>query len=799
MASQRVSRLTIFSADNNKIIQATSELQKNYYSKPECVPALIEIAITHPEATIRQQAATAAARQVPKHWEELGSGVDKASIRSHLLQAALGEPIKIVRHLQSRVIAAIAGVDLDEGAWPDLIPGIISECANGAAPQREVCSFLLFALLEDDATHFGNQVRDLFALFQVIIKDPESSDIRINAMQGISCLLDIVDPDEDHESLAAIRELIPAMVNVLKDAIVTDDDEKVKIGFEVIQSLLFYESAIVGEHLADLIQFNIDLSINTEADPEVRNMALTFLNQAVRFRRMKVQGMKIQGTEVGSLLTLKALQIVAEIEEDEDEDDITPGRTALGLIDQLAADLPPKQVIVPLLNELPKYSKSDNSTLRKAGILALGTCVEGAPDFIATQMGSILPILMNLLGDAEVGVRSAALVGLTRIAEEMSDTLAPHHQELMQAIMKNLEFAQTNTTVPSPETAAKKNIAIIRIVCAALDSVVEGLDEKQMSPYAKELIQRLAPLLNHADHKIKAAASGAIGGIAQSIGKDFTPYFNDTVKVLAPYIVLKGSDEDLDLRSQVCDSMGRIATAVGPEAFQPYLNDIMLASEEGLNLGHSRLKETSFILWSVLAKVYENNFSQYLPGVMKGLLESVDMDDEEISVAVDNIAELETVQKEFVATGKRIKIKAVESDDMEDDEESDEEDLDPVTPQIMEKEIAIEVLGDVITHACDAQQAENYLEPTVEKVNALVEHPYEGIRKASVSCLFRCFARLVQLTEQATGRKWDSTPPLEATDAIKKLGYTTIQAVSAIWEDEMDRYVYIFLFNFPSY
>ena len=717
--------------------------------------------------------------------------MSKDAIRKHLLQATLKEQTRLVRHAQSRVVAAIARVDIPNNAWPDLLPGIISECRTCAVPEREVCSFLLFALLEDDSSHFTQELTGLIELFQVLIRDPDSSDVRINTMQAVSCILDMISLGADgaESAVEAVQKLIPAMVEVLKDVIIAQDSDKIKIAFEVIQSLLFFESAIVSKHLQDLMQFMIDLAANSKADADTRIMALSFLNQAVRFRRIKVQGMKVPDYgDMGSFLTVKAMSIVTEVDEDDDDDENTPGRAALGLIDQLAADLPPRQVIVPILNELPKLSKSEDPNLRKAGILSLGTCVEGAPEFISTQLRTILPTLIAILNDSHVSVRSAGLVGLTRLAEEMSESLAPYHKDLMHVVLQNLDFAKSNTTIPTPDTAAKKNIAVIRIVCAALETVVDGLEEKVTITYAPRLIEQVAPLLSHPDHKTKAAASGALAAIAQSIGTEFNPYFHQVVAALAPYITAKDDNGDnLDLRSSVCDAMGRFASAVGPDTFRPFLNDLMLASEEGLNLGNTRLKETSFILWSTLSTVYEGQFSQYLPGVMQGLMGSLEMEEEEISIAVDDSNGLSDAEGAVIFRGKKFKVRAV-TDDMDGtDDEEDAEDAMGVSAQALEKEMAIEVLGDIISHACDAQQLETYLEKSIDMVAPLVEHTYEGIRKASLGFLYRAYARLFQLTEETTGQKWDSDPPLQPTEAINKLGDIVTQATASIWEEETDR------------
>ena len=104
-------------------------------------------------------------------------------------------------------------------------------------------------------------------------------------------------------------------------------------------------------------------------------------------------------------------------------------------------------------------------------------------------------------------------------------------------------------------------------------------------------------------------------------------FFQQTMEELSPYVTIKDSQDELDLRGVTCDSMGKMASAVGREAFEPYVLPLMEASEEALHLDHPRLRETSYILWSTMAKVYEEGFAKYLPGAIKGLNECLDQDE----------------------------------------------------------------------------------------------------------------------------------------------------------------------------
>lgn len=773
--------------DTLKIKAITAELQKNYYNHPESLLLLIEILCTHGDVNVRQQAAVQAARLTPKHWKAIPKE-QKGAVRQHLVEATMKEQNAKTRHSGSRLIAAIANIDFDNDEWPELRPALFGLANNSDVAQRAVGSYIIYSVLEANPTHFQDDVHNLLQLFNQTLKDPQSADVRINTLMSIGAMLMLVETDEDQQSVDAIQTLVPAMVDVLKGAAEANDDEKVKQAFEVLQQFLAYESVLLGAHLKDLLQFMIDLAANKNADDEVRSQALAFLAQSVRYRRMKIQAMR----DMSAQLVVKSMQILTEIEDDEDDDDLTPARSALTLLDQLASDLPPRQVLVPLLDEFPKFSASNDASLRKAGILALGTCAEGAPDFVMTQLKTILPIILRLLNDPDGEVRHASLVGLTHLAEEMAEDLAVEHEAIIAALLKNLQAAMSPASDPKAE---RKNSAVIRSVCAAFDALSEGLKAETMKQYAHQLIDPIGNLLSHPDSKVKIAASGALGAIAGSLEADFKPYFEKTMTALGHYVSIKDSEEDLILRSGVCDSMGRIALAVGPQMFQPYVVELMKASEEGLHLDNERLRETSFILWSSLSRVYGNEFKPFLSGVFKGLFEALELEEDEVVI---NLTEEEKAivgdSEELITGGKRVKLRQADDDENDDmGDEDDEEDWEDFAgaAEAMEKEVAVEVLGDVIANSCGSEEVKEYLEKAVEISSNLIDHPYEGIRKASVSTLWRSYARVWQLMEDETGTKWEpGFPPKQTpTPVLVKLGEMVTKPTMDLWAEEGDRSV----------
>ncbi|XDG05901.1 hypothetical protein ABKA04_005516 [Annulohypoxylon sp. FPYF3050] len=760
--------------DTQKVKAATAELRKDFYPHPDALLGLLHVTVSHPESTVRMLASVQGLRLVEKHWEKIADD-QKPSVRNELLQAIIREQNAKCRHGLSRVIAAIATLDFTDGQWTDLLPAVLQLTNSDDVTHREVGSYIIYSLVEANPAYFEDHLSTLFELFAKTIRDPQSRDVRINTMQSISATLMLIDSDEDELSVSTIQEFTPLMVDVLKDAVEAGDDEKVQQCFEVFQTFLAYDSALLNRYFKDLVQFMLDLATNTAAEDDVRSQALGFLTHCVRYRRLKIQGIP----DMGAQLMRKCLSILSELSDDDDDDeDNTPARRALAVIDQLASDLPPRLVIVPLLDEFRSYATSQNPGQRKACVLALGTCAEGAPDFISTQISSLMPLVLNLLKDPEQSVRHSALLGLIHLGEDLAGSMSDHHDEIMTALVMNLDAAGANES-------NEKNAEIIRSVCGAIESLAEGLGSEVMAKYGESMIQRVGAFLSHPDPKVKSSAAGALGAIAASIKSAFIPYLKQTMEALSAYIVAESGEEELALRSSVCDAMGRIAVGVGAQEFSPYVLPLLVASEKALHLGNPRLRETTFILWSQLATVYEGDLGDSLAGIFKGLFDCLEQEEEDEPEDQDGLVD------EILKKGKAKGPEDAEEefvDIMDDDDDDDEwDDLVGVSAQAFEKEIALEVLGDVIYAAKD--KGAPYIEKAVELVAPFVEHTYEGCRKTAIGTLWRSYACVWEVMEVQTGRKWEAGLPLkyEISPHIAKLGEIVSTATIHLWQEDADR------------
>ena len=796
--------------DTQKVKAATSQLNKTYYTSPQSLIALIHILVGQSEADLRQLAAVEARKLAKKHWAALPEA-QKPQLREQLLQSTINEEKQLARHSKARVIAEIAKIDLEDGHWSEL-PGILQQAATSqTARHREVGIYIIYTLLETMPDMFQENMGQMLTLFNRTIQDPESVEVRINTMLALAELAMVLDTEEDPKSLKSFQNTIPNMVKVLQQAIQDDDEEHSMQAFDVFNKLLSYESAFLNQHFGDLLKFFMQIAQNIEIDDDVRSQALAFLMQSVRYRKLKVQSLK-----VGEAMTKMCLQVVTELGDmSSDDEDISPARSALGLLDILSESLPPSQVAVPLLKAIGPFVQNPNPDYRRAGILALGMCVEGAPDFIATQLNEILPLVLHLLEDHDVRVRSASLNGVARLADDLAEDMGKEHARLLPALIKNFDLALQGMRSSQPcSKELEENTNIVKASCMAVDSLIEGLDEKDAARYVSELVPRFSMLFGHDDHKVQISAVSAVGSIASASESAFQPYFEKTMQNLGQYISIKDSQDELELRSVVVDSLGKIAGAVGAEAFQQFVQPLMQSSEEGLQLDHQRLKETSFILWSTLARVYEENFEPFLQGVAKSLMDSLEQEETDAEVQLGAEAS-DLVGQEVTIAGKKIKVAAAngvsedddEDDDavvkalmdgMEGDDDDDWDDLGAVTAVAMEKEIAVEVIGDVLTHT--KAKYLPYMEKTIEIIMPLLDHTFEGVRKSAVGTLWRAYACLWGLAEDQGMQKWQPGLPLKVkpTGDLEKLGELVMKGTLALWEEEMDRYV-TFLCFFPAY
>lgn len=695
-----------------------------------------------------------------------------------MLQSTLQEENAAVRHQSARVVAAIAKVDSEDGQWAELPQTLVKIATSSEAKEREVGTYVLFAILdimaEESTTQFGN----LFQLYAKTIQDPESADVRINTMLGLSKIAMYIDGDEDEASLQSFQKLVPAMVGVLKQAIDSHDEERELQGFEVFQNLLEAPAPILNQHFGELVKFMMEAASETSLDKDARVASLNFLVSCVMYRKTKFQALRI-----GEQLVERLLQILFTTEEsiaEEEEYGLT--MSVLTMLNLMSSQLPPGQAVVPVIQLFKKFAGHPETRQRQAILMALGASVEGAPEFLDTQMGELKPYILRLLNDPELKVREQAVNATKELAEALPESVGKDHEQFMSALARNLDAAMSGLEGAD----AKTNLDVVVNCCSAIDNLVDGLEKDQLQPYLAELVPHLSKLFSYPDLKIRAASIAAVGSIAESAGDNFLPYFDNTMNALQEYISYKEGEDEQDLRAMVTDAMGDMALAVGKDHFSKYVQPLMHSTEEGLTMNNPRLKETSYLFWATMAKVYGEDFKPYLAGVVKTIFECLEQEESEVDLAITNT---DLVDAELKVGGKKVKVVPAKDDSDDDDMEdsdSDEEDwadIQGVSAIAQEKEVAAEALAEVLSNV--KMEFMPYFEKTVTLLLPLIESSmYEGLRRAAIGALFRAFATLWQLEDL----KLEPGLPLKQkpSQELSKFGGILMTAALGVYATEDD-------------
>lgn len=144
---------------------------------------------------------------------------------------------KPVRHAAARVIAAIASIEMPMGQWPGLLDLISGYCLSGDVHKRELGTFVLYTVLESIVEGFQEHIADLFKLFEELLKDRESGEVRVTAVRALGVIAQYISSEEKNE-IRAFQALLPAMIAVVQECTEAGDEPSARHLFDVFETLL---------------------------------------------------------------------------------------------------------------------------------------------------------------------------------------------------------------------------------------------------------------------------------------------------------------------------------------------------------------------------------------------------------------------------------------------------------------------------------------------------------------------------------------------------------------------------------
>lgn len=180
-------------------------------------------------------------------------------------------------------MSAIADLELSQTPplWPELMPALYNLSQASDKISRESGIYVLFSILDTVAETLQVHLKDLFKLFSVSLGDQESSEVRITTLRGLAKIAEHIEASDKHD-VKAFQDLVVPMLTVLGQAVKDGDDEGVKYGYDVFETLLILDTPLVSKHVGELTQFFLGVAANKEVEDEMRCGALNVLAWIVR-------------------------------------------------------------------------------------------------------------------------------------------------------------------------------------------------------------------------------------------------------------------------------------------------------------------------------------------------------------------------------------------------------------------------------------------------------------------------------------------------------------------------------------
>jgi hypothetical protein len=666
-------------------------------------------------------------------WEQLVV-TTREEIKQNVLQMSLQEPSKLVRHSLAHVISEIAKLELTQQRWQDLVNILYSSCTHADAKHREVGVYVLCSLFEVIADEMEGYVPQILGLFSQTIGDKESLMVAVTTVQGLGKIAEFLDSDNDIY-IRQFQSLVPAIVQVLQNCLATGDDEGAAKIFEVFDGLLLLEAPLLSKHFVDLINLFLSIAASADNSDVARVQSLSFLMWCIMSARNKIGKAKLVPNIINAMFLIAAEE---ELNHDEDE----PPRLAIQVINTLATTFPPQQVFPEVMKLAIKGVQSNNAGDRKAAMLSIAVLIEGCADFMRPHLNDVLQLVSHSLQDVDPTVRKAACTCLGALSDDFEDEVSDHHDTLLPLL-----FNLVNDTDSSLHAEA----------LSTLDVLLEHLGEK-IIPYVPGLMSKLVGMWGTGTRKVQISTTNCIGSVAFAAGAEFQPYFTDVMSQLRHLLVLV-DPADLQLRSVATDCVGAVATAVGKEAFRSYLPDIMGLAVQGMQYDSSHLRQCSYVLFGVLGRLYEAEFSPYLNMIVPPILQSCDLEENDFGVP--------------------------EEEDLEIGEEENE-DRQFASGIAQEKESSVDTLGELFAATKSAFMP--FLPDSINSALTLLSHYHESVRITSANTLLKILNTAYSM---AHSEEWEPGLPLKYTphENVVNIAKLVIEGVVALLADEDERMV----------
>lgn len=577
--------------------------------------------------------------ELVQRWLALDVAV-KTQIKACLLQT-LSSPVSDARSTASQVIAKVAGIELPQKQWPELIGSLLSNSHQVPAHVKQATLETLGYLCEEvspDVVDQDQVNKILTAVVQGMNANEVNNDVRLAATRALYNALGFA---HTNFSINMERDYI---MRVVCEATLSPDLKIRQAAFECLVSI----SSTYYEKLAAYIQdiFTITAKAVREDEEPVALQAIEFWSSICDEEIDILEdygGEFTADSEIPCYFFIKQalpalvpmlLETLLKQEEDQDQDEgawnlAMAGGTCLGLVARTVGDdIVP--LVMPFIEE--NITKPDWRQ-REAATYAFGSILEGpSPDRLTPIVNVALGFMLTALTtDPNSHVKDTTAWTLGRIFEFL------HGSTVETPIITPVNCQQIITVLLQSMSDAA-NVA--EKACGALYFLAQGYEDvgssSPITPYFQDIVKSLLAVTDREDageSRLRTAAYETLNEVVRCSTDETAPM----VLQLIPIVMTKlhetleaqrlSSDErekQNELQGLLCGCLQVIIQKLGASEATKYM--FMQFSDQIMNLflrvfacRSATVHEEAMLAIGALAYATGPDFSKYMTELYKYL------------------------------------------------------------------------------------------------------------------------------------------------------------------------------------